>query len=120
MRISILGFIIGLIVQIATAETVPDPLPRRGYFGVALEQSSSGARVTGVAPGSTAAAAGIAAGDVIVAIDGRDTATTEAGGRSYSEIATARPTSSSFLPRASGCALSARRRAVGSWEAFWD
>ena len=30
MRISILGFIIGLIVQIAAAQTVHDPLPRRG------------------------------------------------------------------------------------------
>jgi dienelactone hydrolase len=78
MRMSILGSVVGLIVGAAMAQSVPDPLPRRGYFGVALEQSSSGARVTGVAPGSTADTAGISAGDVIVAIDGLDTATTDA------------------------------------------
>src|SRR6185503_1657495 len=82
MRMSFLGLVgplvVGWIGGIAVAQTVSDPLPRRGYFGVALEQTTSGARVTGVAPGSTAAAAGISAGDVIGAIDGRDTTTTDA------------------------------------------
>jgi dienelactone hydrolase len=78
MKVSILGFLVGLIGQTAVAQTIPDSLPRRGYFGVALEQSSSGPRVTRVTPGSTAAAAGIAAGDLIIAIDNRDTATTDA------------------------------------------
>ena len=77
-RMSIQGLVIGFIGGIVAAQPALDPLPRRGYFGVALEQSSSGARVTGVAPGSTAAAAGISAGDVIVAIAGRDTAKTDA------------------------------------------
>jgi dienelactone hydrolase len=78
MRISILGLVGGLIAGVVVAQSVSDPLPRRGYFGVALEQSLSGVRVTGVAPGSTAAEAGISAGDVIVAIDGLDTPTSDA------------------------------------------
>jgi dienelactone hydrolase len=78
MKVSILGFMVGLIGQTAVAQTIPHSLPRRGYFGVALEQSSSGPRVTGVTPGSTAAAAGISVGDLIIAIDSRDTATTDA------------------------------------------
>src|SRR6185503_14431424 len=44
----------------------------------ALEQTTAGARVTGVAPGSTAAVTGIAVGDIIVGIDGKATATTDA------------------------------------------
>ena len=68
--------VVGLIAGIVVAQ--PDPLPRRGYFGVTLEQTSSGARVTGVTPGSSAAAAGISIGDVIAAIDSVDTATSDA------------------------------------------
>jgi uncharacterized protein len=78
MRMSILALVGGLMVKIVVAQQVSDPLPRRGYFGVALEQSLSGARVTGVVQGSTAAAAGISAGDVIVAIDDLYTPTTDA------------------------------------------
>jgi dienelactone hydrolase len=47
----------------------PDPLPRRGWFGVALAPHESGAVVTSVADGSTAAAEGIRPGDVIRAVD---------------------------------------------------
>jgi dienelactone hydrolase len=60
------------------AQTAPDPLPRRGYFGVALEQVPAGVRVTGVAPESTAAAVGIAPGDIIAAIDARSADSTDA------------------------------------------
>ena len=44
-------------------------LPRRGWFGVALAPHESGAVVTAVVPGSTAAAEGILVGDVIRAVD---------------------------------------------------
>ena len=53
------------------AQMGDDPLPRRGYFGVGLEKADAGARVFSVAPDSTAAAVGIAVGDVIEAVDGR-------------------------------------------------
>jgi dienelactone hydrolase len=71
-------FVLAAIVVVATAQRAPDPLPRRGYFGVGLEQSAAGVRVTGVTPGSTAAAVGIAAGDFITAVDGRPADTTDA------------------------------------------
>jgi dienelactone hydrolase len=54
-----------------------DPLPRRGYFGVGLEKAPEGARVFAVSPGSTAAEAGIVAGDVIYGIDGSPAITPE-------------------------------------------
>jgi dienelactone hydrolase len=63
-------FVLTIAAVVAMAQPAPDPLPRRGYFGVALEQSSGGVRVTGVTPGSTAAEAGVATGDIIIAIDG--------------------------------------------------
>ena len=47
-----------------------DPLPRRGWFGVALAPHENGAVVTSVADGSSAAAEGIRAGDVIRSVDG--------------------------------------------------
>lgn len=52
----------------ATADTTD--LPRRGWFGVALAPHESGAIVTAVVPGSSAASAGIRVGDVIRGIDG--------------------------------------------------
>jgi len=51
------------------AQLGDDPLPRRGYFGVGLEKADNGARVSSVAPDSTAAAVGIVVGDVIEAVD---------------------------------------------------
>jgi dienelactone hydrolase len=74
MRLAFLG----VIAVVATAQIASDPLPRRGYFGVALAQTPAGVRVTGIAPESTAAAAGITADDIIVAVDGRPTDTTDA------------------------------------------
>ena len=71
-------FVLTIISVVAMAQPAPDPLPRRGYFGVAMEQSSGGVRVTGVTPGSTAAEAGVAAGDIITAIDGRSVDTPSA------------------------------------------
>jgi dienelactone hydrolase len=50
-------------------------LPRRGWFGVALGPHDSGAVVTSVVDGSSAAVAGIRAGDVIRAVDDRPTLT---------------------------------------------
>jgi dienelactone hydrolase len=61
---------LGLLTPFLFAQTEAD-LPRRGYFGVGLEKSDQGVRVFAVSPGSTAAAAGVAIGDVIESIDGR-------------------------------------------------
>src|SRR6516162_10621369 len=55
--------------------------------------------------------AGVLASSLIDQISGHSKNGGTCGGRSCSEIATTRPTSSSLRPRASGCALSARRRA---------
>jgi len=65
-----------LAIALTTTSVQPqelDPLPRRGYFGVGLEKADSGVRVFAVTPGSTAAAGGVAVGDVIQSIDGRAT-----------------------------------------------
>src|SRR5688572_2408185 len=70
-------FVSGLIAVVAIAQRLTDPLPRRGYFGVGLAQSAEGVRVTSVAPGSTAAEEGIAAGDYVTSIDGRPADTTD-------------------------------------------
>jgi dienelactone hydrolase len=53
----------------AQPQNTSDPLPRRGWFGVALAPHESGASVTSVVDGSSAAAEGIRAGDVIRAVD---------------------------------------------------
>jgi dienelactone hydrolase len=58
-------------VQTALTQDPAGMLPRRGYLGVGLEKADGGVRVSGVAPESTAAAAGITVGDLIVAVDGR-------------------------------------------------
>src|SRR5687767_15307626 len=57
------------ILLSAQPQNTVDPLPRRGWFGVALAPHASGAVVTSVADGSSAAAEGIRAGDVIRAVD---------------------------------------------------
>lgn len=71
-------FVFAAFALLATMQRSTDPLPRRGYFGVALERSDAGVRVTGVTPGSTASAVGIAAGDFITSVDGRPADTTDA------------------------------------------
>lgn len=53
----------------------------RAELGLALEDSDEGVRVTGVTPGGPAAAAGVAVGDVVTAID----STTLAGAGSESQ-----------------------------------
>jgi hypothetical protein len=61
-----------LFVAVALAAQSPggsDALPRRAWFGVALAPHEKGAAVTSVADGSSAAAAGIRAGDVFAAVD---------------------------------------------------
>jgi len=51
---------------------IADPLPRRGFFGVALAAGDDGTVVVAsVHDGSAAAAAGIEPGDVVATVDGR-------------------------------------------------
>jgi dienelactone hydrolase len=59
------------------AQDSSDPLPRRGFLGVGLEQAGDGVRVFTVSPESTAAAVGISIGDVIVQLDGQPVTTPE-------------------------------------------
>lgn len=62
----------GLCLLASVAETAQRDtatLPRRGWFGVALGPHPDGAAVTAVVEGSTAAAEGLLAGDVIRAVD---------------------------------------------------
>jgi dienelactone hydrolase len=72
------SLVLGIFAVIAAAQPAPDSLPRRGYFGVALEQSPGGVRVTAVTQGSTAAEGGVTVGDMIGVIDGRTVDTTAA------------------------------------------
>ena len=67
---------IGFAVPSATVERIAGELIADGsashpYLGVSLADTDGGARVTRVAAGSAASRAGIQAGDVITAIDGR-------------------------------------------------
>jgi dienelactone hydrolase len=55
----------------AQLQNTGDTLPRRAWFGVTLAPHESGAVVTAVADGSSAAAEGLRAGDVIRAVDDR-------------------------------------------------
>ncbi len=61
------------------AATLPAPLPRRGVLGVRVDaagrEATSGVPVAGVSPGSAAEAAGVQAGDVVVALAGKPTLT---------------------------------------------
>lgn len=60
--------------QPAWSQTNEDPLPRRGFFGVALAQrADEGVSITAVSENSTASAIGIGTGDVIITIDGEST-----------------------------------------------
>ena len=59
------------VAQSGWSQPASDPLPRRGWFGVALGTSDGGNLiVTSVQPGTTAAEVGIEAGDVVRAVDG--------------------------------------------------
>jgi dienelactone hydrolase len=82
MRNQICGVLVVVSVMVVTlstpAQSELDALPRRGYFGVGLEQAENGVRAFAVTPGSTAAAAGVLVGDVIAAIDGRPAGSPEA------------------------------------------
>jgi putative serine protease PepD len=67
---------IGFAVPSATVERISAELIAHGqashpYLGVSLADADGGARITQVASGSAAAAAGLQAGDVITAVDGR-------------------------------------------------
>ncbi len=62
----------------AFGQSQTDPLPRRGYFGVALEKVAAGVRITSVTPGSTAADSKIAVGDILTSIDDKAADTTDA------------------------------------------
>jgi dienelactone hydrolase len=62
---------VALLSTALTAGQPPDGgLPRRSWLGVALAAHDQGVRVTSVVDGSSAAAAGILAGDVIRSVDG--------------------------------------------------
>jgi putative serine protease PepD len=66
---------IGFAVPSATVEQIADELIAHGqvshpYLGVSLADAAGGVRVTQVASGSAAAAAGLQVGDVITAVDG--------------------------------------------------
>lgn len=61
----------GNTAQVAT------PQDERGYLGVMIENAEGGVRVTEVVEGSPAAAAGLKAGDVIMAVDQSETANME-------------------------------------------
>jgi S1-C subfamily serine protease len=73
---------IGFAIPSNTARQVCDAIlasgpPDRGYLGLSLkprpaEDTTGGAEVTAVEPGSPAAAAGVEPGDVIVGFDGED------------------------------------------------
>jgi pimeloyl-ACP methyl ester carboxylesterase len=59
------------VAQTCWSQTLSDPLPRRGWFGVALgANDDGGVTVTSVQPGSTAAEMGIEAGDIVRTVDG--------------------------------------------------
>lgn len=59
-----------LVASPATAQTVTGALARKAMLGVAIETAGGGARILQVAPGSTAAQAGLKTGDVITAMNG--------------------------------------------------
>jgi len=61
--------IAAVVIASAQAQNGADPLPRRGWFGVALAPHEAGALVTSVVQGSSAATHGISSGDVIRAVD---------------------------------------------------
>ncbi len=73
----IAGAFLGAATLAGQQEKGVDTLPRRGWFGVALAPNESGARVTAVVDGSSAAAEGIRVGDVIQAVDGERIGTPE-------------------------------------------
>jgi uncharacterized protein len=71
-RFTLTGCALALLFATMLAAQPPsgsDPLPRRAWFGVALAPHEKGAIVTSVADGSSAAAEGLRAGDVIAAVD---------------------------------------------------
>jgi dienelactone hydrolase len=70
LALAVFGIVLIAVTTHSQSE-VDDSLPRRAYLGVSLEKADKGVRIFQVTPGSAAAAAGIAVGDVIEAIDDR-------------------------------------------------
>jgi hypothetical protein len=65
-----------LLLGLSAAAADPRPqLPRRAALGVAIESADGGALIRNVAPGSTAAQAGLRAGDVVTRLNGVATPT---------------------------------------------
>jgi dienelactone hydrolase len=69
--VPLLALCVMFIAQPVRGQSQTNPLPRRGYFGVGLEKNEFGVRVFTVTPGSTAAEAEIAVGDILEAVDGQ-------------------------------------------------
>ena len=61
-------------VQSITKQLIASGKARHAYLGVYLQDAAGGARIAKVTAGSPAAAAGLKAGQVITAIDGRPVA----------------------------------------------
>jgi dienelactone hydrolase len=72
MSIARVQILVGILLfpTLLVAQSPDSALPRRPWFGVALAPHERGALVTAVVDGSSAAANGIRAGDVIPVVDG--------------------------------------------------
>ena len=103
---------IAVVVLLATAWPQSDTLPRRAFFGVALEKTADGVRVSGVSPDSTAAASGIVIGDLIQAVDGRTTDTTEAVIAAVLQHKAGDPVRISFLRAGTGRTIEATLKSL--------
>jgi dienelactone hydrolase len=70
IRITTVFVVLLAATSLASGQSTDGGLPRRAWLGVALGPHERGAVVTSVVEGSSAAASGIRAGDVIRAVDG--------------------------------------------------
>jgi hypothetical protein len=62
-----------LLCACAAGAEAKDPLVRKAALGIAMEPAEGGAKITTVTDGLTAAKAGLAAGDILTALNGRKT-----------------------------------------------
>ena len=71
MTVAVTAIGIVLVAAFAAAQTSDGGLQRRAWLGVALGPHDAGVLVTATVDGSSAASAGLRAGDIIQAVDGR-------------------------------------------------